>query len=120
MESSQFGIFQSGKRSSSENHPFQFSIIFRFWTNEQGEKIFNPFLLCLNLLESKSTSDDPVEVTYKFSIYNRAEEQYDEGQEGVASVVLDRSDQIQSVGVENVTLKDENYNEDGDILLKVW
>ena len=75
--------------------------------------------MCLNLLESKSTSDDPVEVTYKFSIYNRAEEQYDEGQEGVASVVLDRSDQIQSVGVENVNLKDENCNEDGDILLKL-
>ena len=75
--------------------------------------------MCLNLLESKSTSDDPVEVTYKFSIYNRAEEQYDEGQEGVASVVLDRSDQIQSVGVENVNLKDKNCNEDGDILLKL-
>ena len=119
MELSQFGIFQSGKRSSSKNHPFQFSI-FRFWTNEQGEKIFNPFLICLNLLESKSTSVDPVEVTYKFGIYNRAEEQYDEGPEGVTSVVLKRSDQIQSVGVENVTLQDENYNEDGDILLKVW
>ena len=46
-------------------------------------------------------------------------EQYDEGPEGVTSVVLDRSDQIKSVGVENVTLKDENYNENGDILLKV-
>jgi len=32
---------------------------------------------------------------------------------------LDRSDQIRSVGVENVTLDDKNYNEDGDILLKV-
>ena len=119
MELSQFGIFQSGKTPSSENHPCHL-LICRFWTSEQGKKIFNPFLLCLNLLESKSTSDDPVEVTYKFSIYNRAEEQYDEGQEGVASVVLDRSDQIQSVGVENVTLQDENYNEDGDLLLKVW
>ena len=47
-------------------------------------------------------------------------EQYDEGPEGVTSVVLDRSDQIQSAGVENVTLQDDNYNEDGDILLKVW
>ena len=47
-------------------------------------------------------------------------EQYDERIEGVTSVVLDTSDQIQSVGVENLTLKDVNYNEDGDILLQVW
>eukprot|EP00091_Calanus_sinicus_P020479 TRINITY_DN5600_c0_g1_i2.p1 TRINITY_DN5600_c0_g1~~TRINITY_DN5600_c0_g1_i2.p1 ORF type:complete len:166 (-),score=34.53 TRINITY_DN5600_c0_g1_i2:352-849(-) len=40
----------------------------RFWTNEQNEKIFNPFIFCLNLLESKCNSDDPVEVTYKFEI----------------------------------------------------
>ena len=30
-----------------------------------------------------------------------------------------RSDQIQSVGVENVTLDDDNYNDAGDILLQV-
>jgi hypothetical protein len=58
-------------------------------------------------------------VTYKFDIYNTAVEQNDEGPEGVTSVVLGRSDQIQSVGVENDALKDENYNEDGDILLKL-
>jgi len=91
----------------------------RFWTNEQGEKIFNPFLFCLNLIESKSTSDDPVEVTYKFNMFNRALEKYDEGPEGVASVVLDGRDQIQSVGVENVALKDDNFNDDGDILLQI-
>jgi hypothetical protein len=118
MELSQFGIFQFGNISSSEKHPCHHSIC-RFWTNEQGEKIFNPFLICLNLLESKSSSGDPVEVTYTFGIYNRAKEQYDKCPEGVTSVVLDRSDQIQSVGVENVTLKDENCNEDGDILLKL-
>eukprot|EP00091_Calanus_sinicus_P016573 TRINITY_DN36002_c0_g1_i1.p1 TRINITY_DN36002_c0_g1~~TRINITY_DN36002_c0_g1_i1.p1 ORF type:complete len:162 (+),score=29.12 TRINITY_DN36002_c0_g1_i1:300-785(+) len=102
MESSQYGIFS-----------------IRFWTNEQGEKIFNPFLFCLNLLESESSSCDPVEVTYKIAIYNRALDKYDESIEGVTALVLDRSDQIRSVGVENVTLKDENYNEDGDILLRV-
>jgi len=91
----------------------------RFWTNEQGEKIFNPFLFCLNLIESKSTSDDPVEVTYKFNMFNRALEKYDVGPEGVASVVLDGRDQIQSVGVENVALKDDNFNDDGDILLQI-
>ena len=59
-------------------------------------------------------------MTYKIGIYNRAVEEYEEGIEGVTAVVLDRSDQIRSVGVENVTLKDKNYNEDGDILLRVW
>ena len=56
-------------------------------------------------------------MNYKFGIYNREVEQYDEGPEGVISVVLDRSEQIKSVGVDNVALKDENYDEDGDILL---
>ena len=60
-----------------------------------------------------------MEMTYKFGIYNRSVEEYDERPEGVTSVALDRSDQIQSVGVENVNLKDENCNEDGDILLKL-
>ena len=46
-------------------------------------------------------------------------EQFDEGMEGVTTVVLDRSNQIQSVGVENVTLDDDNYNDAGDILLQV-
>ena len=118
MESPQCGIFQSGKISSSENNCYEFSKC-RFWTNEQGEKVFNPFLFCINLLEIKSSSGDPVEVTYKIGIYNRAEEEYGEGIEGVTALELERSDQIQSVGVENVMLKDENYTEYGDILLKV-
>ena len=46
-------------------------------------------------------------------------EQFDEGMEGVTTVVLDRSNQIQSVGVANVTLDDDNYNDAGDILLQV-
>jgi len=91
----------------------------RFWTNDQGERIFNPFLFCLNLIESKSTLEDPVVVTYKFNMFNRALEKYDEGPEGVAFVVLDGRDQIQSVGVKNVALKDDNFNDDGDILLQL-
>jgi len=91
----------------------------RFWTNEEGKQISNPFLFCLNLLESKSSTSATVEVGYKFSVYNRAVEQYDEGPEGVTDVVLEKSDQIQSVGVENVSLEDNNYNHEGDILLQV-
>jgi len=90
----------------------------RFWINDQGEKIFNPFILCLNLVECKSSSDDPVEVTYKFNMFNRETEKYDEGAEGITLVGMDRRDQIQSVVVENITLKDEHCNEEGDILLQ--
>eukprot|EP00092_Neocalanus_flemingeri_P027366 GFUD01029681.1.p1 GENE.GFUD01029681.1~~GFUD01029681.1.p1 ORF type:complete len:466 (-),score=158.45 GFUD01029681.1:242-1639(-) len=91
----------------------------RFWINEQGDKISNPFLFCLNMIECKSNLTAPVEVDYKIGLYNRAVEQFDEGPEGVTTVVIDRSDQIQSVGVENVTLEDDNYNENGDILLQL-
>ena len=58
-------------------------------------------------------------MTYKFKMFNRALEKYDVGPEGVASVVLDGRDQIQSVGVENVALNDGNFNDDGDILLQI-
>ena len=58
-------------------------------------------------------------MTYKFNKFNKVLEKYDEGPEGVASIVLDGRDQIQSVGVENVALKDDNFNDDGDILLQL-
>jgi len=90
----------------------------RFWNNDHEEKIFNPFILCLNIVECKSTSEDPVELTYKVNLFNRESESFEEGAEGVTSVVMNKGDQILSVVVENITLSDLHYNDEGDALLQ--
>lgn len=90
----------------------------RFWNNDHGEKIFNPFILCLNIIECKSTSDDPVELTYKINMFNRESEKFDEGTQGVTSLLMNKGDQIQSVVVENITLSDIHYNDEGGALLQ--
>ena len=95
-------------------------IFVRFWNNDHGEKIFNPFILCLNIVECKSTSEDPVELTYKVNLFNRESESFEEGAEGVTSVVMNKGDQILSVVVENITLSDLHYNDEGDALLQAW
>ena len=112
------GICQSGKMISGAHLKILFS---RFWHNPEGLQISSPFLVCINLLERSSDFQEPVEVSYKISAFNRVAENYEECSEGVASVSLKSMDtrNVKCVAVENIALKDEHYNDDGDLLLQV-
>ena len=100
----------------------QLKILFsRFWHNPEGLQISSPFLVCINLLERSLDFQEPAEISYKISAFNRVAENYEECSEGVASVSLRNKDRrnVESVAAENIALKDEHYNDAGDILLQV-
>jgi len=93
----------------------------RFWHSPEGVQISSPFLVCINILERSSDLQDPVEVSYKISAFNRETENYEDCSEGFASVSLKNKDRknVESVAAENIALKDEHYNDAGDLLLQV-
>ena len=73
----------------------------RFWTGENGERLANPFVLCLNMLSSSSSSEDaPAEVgiRFRFGVLNRLTGDFEMGachdKKGVA---LDNSKELRSV-----------------------
>ena len=78
----------------------------RFWTGENGERLANPFVLCLNMLSSSSSSssnsseDAPAEVgiRFRFGVLNRLTGDFEMGachdKKGVA---LDNSKELRSV-----------------------
>ena len=85
----------------------------RFWTGENGERLANPFVLCLNMLSSSSSNsssssssnssnseDAPAEVgiRFRFGVLNRLTGDFEMGachdKKGVA---LDNSKELRSV-----------------------
>ena len=77
----------------------------RFWTGENGERLANPFVLCLNMLSSSSSSNSnsegaPAEVgiRFRFGVLNRLTGDFEMGachdKKGVA---LDNSKELRSV-----------------------
>ena len=51
----------------------------RFWVGEAGERLANPFVLCLNLVGCRVEGQQDVAVKYKFGIFNRGSEEFEMG-----------------------------------------
>jgi len=91
----------------------------RFWVGEQGEKLANPFVLCLNLLGCKVEKKQDVAVKYKFGIYNRTSEEYEMGAPDKVSIKLEEKEGLQSIGYKNIAISDKHVNSSGDVILLV-
>lgn len=91
----------------------------RFWIGEQGERLANPFVLCLNLLGCKVDKKQDVSVKYKFGIYNRSNEEFEMGPPDKVSVKLEEKDKLQSIGYKNIAINDKHVNAAGDVILVV-
>ena len=51
----------------------------RFWVGGQGERLANPFVLCLNLVGCKVATKQDATVKYKFGIYNHSSQEFEMG-----------------------------------------
>eukprot|EP00092_Neocalanus_flemingeri_P028564 GFUD01031020.1.p1 GENE.GFUD01031020.1~~GFUD01031020.1.p1 ORF type:complete len:480 (-),score=149.04 GFUD01031020.1:137-1576(-) len=91
----------------------------RFWVDGQGERLANPFVLCLNLVGCRVKTKQDVTVKYKFGIYNRGSEEFEMGSSEKANLMLEDMDKLQSVGYKNISISDKHVNSGGDVLLSV-
>ena len=68
----------------------------RFWTGESGERLANPFVLCLNMLSS-TVEAPPVEVgiRFRFGVLNRITGDFEMGScHDKSGVALDNSSEL--------------------------
>jgi len=91
----------------------------RFWVGENGERLSNPFVLCLNLVNCKVEGNQDVRVKYKFGILNRQTEEPEMGPPERVSLKLERVEKLQSIGYKNIAMNDKHVNAAGDVLLYV-
>ncbi len=91
----------------------------RFWTGEDGERLANPFVLCLNMLSCKVDKPTNVDVKYKFGVLNRASGQFEMASpELKPNLMLETSSELRSVGYRNVAISDKHLSgSGGDICL---
>lgn len=91
----------------------------RFWVGENGERLANPFVLCLNLLSCKVDKPLDVNVKYKFGIYNRGSEEFEMGAIDRVGMRLEQTDKLQSIGYKNIAISEKHVNTAGDVSLVV-
>ena len=91
----------------------------RFWTGEQGERLANPFVLCLNLVGCRVEGKQDVAVKYKFGIYNRSNEEFEMGAPEKVVLKLEQQEKLQSIGYKNIAMSDKHVNSSGDVMLLV-
>jgi len=91
----------------------------RFWMGEMGERLANPFVLCLNLVGCKAEEAKDVAVKYKFGIYNRQTEEFEMGSPEKVLLKLEEREKLQSIGYKNIAMSDKHVNSSGDVVLLV-
>ena len=95
------------------------NISVRFWVGEQGERLTNPFVLCLNLVGCKVEGIKEVAVKYKFGIYNRTSEEFEMGAPDKVSLKLEERNTLKSIGYKNIAMSEKHVNSAGDVMLVV-
>jgi len=91
----------------------------RFWMGEHGERLANPFVLCLNLVGCRVEGRQEVAVKYKFGIYNRCNEEFEMGSPEKVMLKLEQQEKLQSIGYKNIAMSDKHVNASGDVMLLV-
>merc|ERR1712130_201798 len=86
---------------------------------ENGERLANPFVLCLNLVGCRVEGRQEGAVKYKFGIYNRCNEEFEMGAPEKVMLKLEQQEKLQSIGYKNIALSDKHVNAAGDVMLLV-
>lgn len=112
LDSSTFDIHVNGVQTS-------WNLSIRFWVGEDGERLANPFVLCLNMLSCKVGSALEIGIKYKFGVLNRGNNEYEMGLPNKKDFTLENSDTLKSVGYRNMAISEKHMNCHGDIQLVV-
>jgi len=116
LDSKPFDININGVQTS-------WNLSIRFWTGEDGERLANPFVLCLNLLscqvEAKKAAATKAGVRFCFGILNQISEEHEMGQPDnrAKDLVLENTSEIKSVGYKNMAISEKHMTSHGDIQL---
>ncbi len=113
LDSAPFDINVNGVKTT-------WNLSVRFWIGEGGERLANPFVLCLNMLSC--AVDSPVEdvaVRYRFGVLNRATGVFEMGgTEEKSGLCLESTSELKSVGYKNIAVSDQHVDsESGDMEL---
>jgi len=134
LDSQPFEVNVNGVRT-------RWNLSVRFWTGEDGERLANPFVLCLNLLgcsvavdgcsdgaggsstESQQPSTTTTGVKFTFGILNRVSDDYEMFQpdnrpsKSGSTVLPTNTSEIKSLGYKNLAIGEKHVNGGGDIRL---
>lgn len=111
LDSQPFDVHINGVQTS-------WTMSIRFWTGENGERLANPFVLCLNLRSCKVAKPVDVGVKFKFGVLNRGNNEYEMGApDNKADVHLETGDELRSIGYKNIAINEKHVNSKGDIQL---
>eukprot|EP00096_Caligus_rogercresseyi_P011269 TRINITY_DN4387_c0_g1_i1.p1 TRINITY_DN4387_c0_g1~~TRINITY_DN4387_c0_g1_i1.p1 ORF type:complete len:446 (-),score=162.99 TRINITY_DN4387_c0_g1_i1:532-1869(-) len=110
LDSKPFDINVNGVQST-------WNLGIRFWVGENGERLSNPFLLCLNMRSCKVRNAMDVGIKYKFGVLNRSNNEFEMGSPTRVDMNIDNSESLKSVGYKNMLITDKHLNESGDIQL---
>jgi len=95
------------------------SLSVRCWQCENGVRLHNPVVICLNLLQSASESEGAdLNVQFQFGVFNNDLGHYTMGKLDQASVNSERK-VLQSVGYQNIHIGESNCDSDGNVRLGV-
>eukprot|EP00095_Tigriopus_kingsejongensis_P011238 maker-scaffold414_size178625-snap-gene-0.27 protein:Tk11238 transcript:maker-scaffold414_size178625-snap-gene-0.27-mRNA-1 annotation:"protein roadkill" len=90
----------------------------RFWTGEDGERLANPFVLCLNMVSCSIAKPLDVGIKYKFGVLNRCNGEFEMGSTEIKpDLKLDNTHELRSIGYKNIAISEKHINSSGDIEL---
>lgn len=120
------GDVSSGGTTGLDSKPFEINIngvrtvwnlSVRFWRGEDGERLANPFVLCLNMLSCNV--DKPLEagIRFRFGVLNRASGDFEMGPAGTKpDLRLEKTTELRSVGYRNIAISEKHIDSStGDI-----
>lgn len=90
----------------------------RFWTGEDGERLTNPFVLCLNMLRCNISKPVDVGVKFTFGVHNRINDVFEMASSEVKPRLrLETSDELRSIGYKNMAVSEKHFDSHGGINL---
>ena len=101
--------------------PYVYFLLLRFWTNEKGERIFNPFLFCCNLVSVTGGSgrESRVGLRLEVSVQHEDEEDDDLLTHLDTEVSLVPGAPLRCVSATNTSLDREQIRDSGDVVFKI-
>ncbi len=114
MDSDPFDISVNGVHTT-------WNLSIRFWTGEDGQRLANPFVLCLNLRSCQNLPKPlDVGVRFRFGVFNRASGTFEMCTADVRpDLHLENTNELRSVGYRNMAISDKHVNALGDVKLTV-
>ena len=101
--------------------PYVYFLLLRFWTNEKGERIFNPFLFCCNLVSVTGGSgrESRVGLRLEVSVQHEDEEDDDLLTHLDTEVSLVPGAPLRCVSATNTSLDRDQIRDSGDVVFKI-